>query len=317
MDSGQWRDLLALGRSVELAGAVPSIGRRAVEYVATYERVVAPIVESTLGRSGPRRYLDSSMCEVCAKLCFLVSGYAAIADVPFRADLAVLGGAAARVYDDLVDEYGGGDDLFERLSTLFGGGAFAPANAIERLLFALYLELERRLGRSRDDPINFALAALHEAQVRSQRQRDSTIPSSVLAEITRAKGGHAMVVIFALQRPAMGIRELELVRELGGTLQFLDDYVDVAADRKIGITTSATRGELSLAHICRRLRRLRPALCDFYGRSQPLCGVIYAGLWGSFLRRRWPSRLAAGTPARMLVFLARKWVRVRRTGADR
>ncbi|MEV0698948.1 class 1 isoprenoid biosynthesis enzyme [Saccharopolyspora sp. NPDC050389] len=316
MDSGLWRDLLALGRSVELAGAVPSLGRRAVEYVATYERVVAPIVESTLGRSGPRRYVDGSMCEVCATLCFLVSGYAAIAKVPFRADLAVLGGAVARVYDDLVDEYGD-DDLLERLSTLFAGGAFAPANAVERLLFALYLELARRLGRSHDDPINFALAALHEVQVRSQRQRDPTIPSPVLAEITRAKGGHALVVLFALQRPAMGIRELELVRELGEALQLLDDYMDVAADRKIGITTSATRGELSLAHICRQLRRLRPALCDFYGRSQPLCGVIYVDLWGSFLRRRWPSRLAAGTPARVLVSLARKWARVRRTGADR
>ncbi|MBE1577749.1 hypothetical protein H4W30_004809 [Amycolatopsis roodepoortensis] len=46
---------------------------------------------------------------------FLIEAYAAMAGVPFRADLAVLGGAVARLYDDLLDEYGS-EDLAGRLS---------------------------------------------------------------------------------------------------------------------------------------------------------------------------------------------------------
>lgn len=304
MSSELWRGLLALGRSVELAGAVPAIGRRAVAYVAAYQRVVAPIVRSSLDRSGPPRYLDGSMCEVCAKLCFLLAGYAATAGVPFRADLAVLGGAVARVYDDLIDEYGDGE-LGERLAGLFDGGGFTPVTPVERLLSALYLELERRLGRDRDDPVYRALIALHDEQIRSRHQRDPAIRPATLADITRAKGGYATVVLFALLRPAMDDREQALIRELGGTLQLLDDYVDAVADRTAGITTSATRGALSLDHICRRLRSLRPALRDYYRRDQPLCGVVYLHVWMCYVRRHWPAGRPAGTPTRMLTSLVR------------
>jgi hypothetical protein len=289
---------------------VPRIGRRAVEYVAVYDQVVTPIVEASLGRSAGHRYLDGSMGAVCAKLCFLLSAYATTAGVPFRADLAVLGGAVARVYDDLIDDDlidgdAGDDDVAERLCALFGDGTFEPATAIEHLLAALYMELECRLDRERGDPVYRALSALHDVQVRSRHQRDPAISPAALADITHTKGGYAVLVLFALMRPAMDEAEQALIRELGGALQLVDDYLDVQVDRGAGITTWATRGELSLDDICRRLRRLRPAMRDHYGRDQPLCGVVYLHVWMCFVRRSWPRHLGAGIPGRAFVSLAR------------
>jgi hypothetical protein len=286
---------------------------RAAAYVAEFERVVAPI----LVRAGVRRYLDDAVCDVSTKLSFLLASYAATAGVRFRADLAVLGGVVARVYDDLVDTADeAGDALDARVAALFRGEEPAPGCERERLLHALYRELERRLGRDRGDPVYAALLALHDHQVRSRGQRDPAIGAALLADITCGKGGHAMVVFVGLIHPALTERQVLVVRELGVVLQLLDDYVDVAADRRAGITTPATRRELALADICRRLRALAPALRACYGRGQPLFAVLYLNLWLAFLRRsfpRWPERCR---PFRVLVRIARRRVRAVGTPQD-
>jgi hypothetical protein len=302
MGGGLWHDLGALVRSIGLAGRIPAIRRRAAGYVAAYEQVVAPIVESTMRELGPRLHVGRSLLAAGTKLSFLIAGYAEMAAVPFRADLAVLGGAVARLYDDLLDESDydepGCHELDRRLSILFNGGVFVPRTDVERLLHELYLEMERRLARDRDDPIFGALVAVHEYQMRSRQQRDPAISPPTLVDITQGKGGHATVVLFALLRPAMSDRELALIREVGGVLQLLDDYQDVILDRRAGVATSVTRGEVTLAHICGRLRELRSALLSHYDRVRPFFGVVYAILWISFLRHRWPRCGTGGPPAR-------------------
>jgi hypothetical protein len=300
MGNGFWRDLGALVRSASLAGKVPGVRRRLAAYVTVYDQVVSPIVHSVLGDHEVSRYSGDSMCEACAKLCFVLDGYASMAGLSFWVDLAVLGGAVARVYDDIVDEFGG-DDLGWRLSLLFAGEDFVPRIAEERLLCELYRELERRLGRDRGDPIYLALAKLHECQVWSRRQYDPAIPSPVLADITRAKGGLATVVLFALMRAAMSDREVVLIGELGGVLQLVDDYADAACDRRTGVATMMTRGESSFADICRRLRELKPAFRRHYGREQPLYAVVYLSLWFCFFRRWLPGWLGEWTPLASLV----------------
>jgi hypothetical protein len=299
VDGGLWRDVGELVRSIGMVARPPAVRRLVREFVAVFDDVVAPVVV----RAGRLEYLTDATYDVCAKLGLLLAAYAATARVPFRADLAMLGGAVARVYDDLVDGEDGDDDW---ATALFRGEPLAPRTDLERLLGDLYAELERRLGRDRDDPVYAELLALHDNQVRSRQQRDPAISPALLADITRAKGGHAMAVFAGLLHPAMNSAQLAAVRELGAVLQVLDDYLDVGADRLAGITTVATSGELTLAQVCRPMRALRPRLRACFDRDQPLSVVLYLTLWMAFLRRRssgWPAR---NRPFRLLVRRARR-----------
>lgn len=309
-DTTTWRDICELVRSARLAGPLPPLRRELAGYVTAFERTVAPIVT----RVGLPHYLDDDVCEACTKLCVLLAAYAATAGVRFRADLVMLGGVVARVYDDLVD-LTGTEDADRRVAALFGGADAEPRTAHERLLHELYRELETRLGRERTDPIYAALRDLHTHQVRSRAQRDPAIGSLALADITGSKGGLAMVVFAGLVHPGMSGRQADVVWRLGGALQLLDDYLDRAEDRRAGITTAATRGQVSLAGICRRLRALQPALVSSFGRDQPLSGVLYLHLWWAFLSCRasgWPRR---HRPFHVVVRLLRRRVlRGRRAG---
>lgn len=300
MDGGLWRDVGELVRSIGMVARPPAVRRLVREFVAVFDDVVAPVVV----RAGRPEYLTDATYDVCAKLGLLLAAYAATAGVAFRADLAMLGGAVARVYDDLVDD--GSEPADDWMSALFRGAPRAPRTGRERLLADLYAELERRLDRDRDDPVYDELLALHENQVRSRRQRDPAISPALLADITRAKGGHAMAVFAGLLHPAMNPTQLAVVRELGAVLQVLDDYLDISADRRAGITTVATSGELTLGQVCRPMRALRPRLRACLGRDQPLSVVLYLTLWMAFLRRRssgWP---ACNRPFRLLVRRARR-----------
>jgi len=131
---------------------------------------------------------------------------------------------------------------------------------------------------------------LHRYQVLSRQQKDPLISEEVLAEITLGKGGYGVVVLFSLMRPSMGAAEHQLIMELGGVLQLLDDYQDFELDRQNRVCTAATRRCLELSDISSRLCQLRVNFVDFYGRRQTrrFFAVIYATLWISFLRRRWP-----------------------------
>lgn len=306
MGSGLWRDVGELVRSTGMATRPPAVRRLVTEFVAVFDDVVAPIVV----RAGRPEYLTDATYDVCAKLGLLLAAYATTAGVPFRADLAMLGGAVARVYDDLVDDDlvddGSEPNADDWATALFRGAPLAPRTDRERLLGDLYAELERRLDRDRADPVYGELLALHENQVRSRRQRDPAISPALLADITRAKGGHAMAVFAGLLHPAMTPAQLAAVRELGGGLQILDDYLDVSADRLAGITTVATSGELTLAQVCRPMRELRPRLRDCLGRDQPLSVVLYLTLWLAFLRRRSSGWSARNRPFRLLVRRARR-----------
>ncbi len=294
---GTGHDLRALVRSIGFGGRIPGVRRRASSYVAIYDAVIAPIIESTVDDPVRRAHVAAALRSAGVKLCFLIEGYAAMAGIRLRTDLGVLAGAITRVYDDLLDDFGG-DELDRRLAGLFRGGDFHPVGDVERLFHGLYREVERRLARPASDPIFTALRRLHEFQIRSRRQRDPGIPAEELAEITLGKGGYGTLVLFALTRPRMGEAELALVRELGGVLQQLDDYQDVELDRQAGVTTAATRGHLTLGHICHRLRELAPELRACYGRVRPFYAVVYVYLWVCFLRRRWPRVGTGGGTAR-------------------
>ena len=259
-----------------------------------------------------RQLNDDVLRMASVTVSIVLAGYAATAGVPFRVDLAVLGGALARLYDDLIDQ-SGSTELDQQLAMLFNAGQFTPTHDGERLFFRLYQEVERRLGVSQHDPIRAELRALHEYQVRSRRQVELALSAAELADITRGKGGYAATVMFALINPGMTVAELALIRDIGEVLQLIDDYQDVALDRQAGITTAATLGQLSLSELCRKLRHIRPTLRAHYGRERPFCGVIYLRLWACFLHRHWPRRPGAWTALDVLVSRARRNLGYRRS----
>jgi hypothetical protein len=301
-------DVLALLRCADLVGVVPALRRRSRAYLVEYEVVVGPIVASTLGTSGPTKYLNGSMRETCVKACIMLAAHAATANAVFRPDVAILGSAFTRVYDDLFDD-DGSDGLMQRISALFQGGGFTPTTPVEALFYRLYRELERRIVHQRDDPIYPALIALHDAQTRSRGQRDPAVTCSDLAEVTLAKGRHGGVVLFGLMLPGMRDEEVAVARAVGAIIQLVDDYQDVAADRRAGISTLATRGQLSMRLICHLLRGVMPAVQDCYGRHQPLLCVMYLYLWLGFGRRRLPAVFTSTGRMNVVTSLVRNPVR--------
>ncbi len=293
MDKVTLIDFITLIRSAEfspgLLGLVISSRRSAADFVEEFERIVRPVIDETVTEQEVRDRVSASLLATSTKLSFLIRGYAQMANVAFRIDLAVLGSALARLYDDLFDEVGG-PHLDHQLAQLFDGADAVATNDVEQLIIRLYQEAYRLLERTADDPVFFSLIRLHEYQIKSRQQRSQSIPAGTLLDITLGKGGHGLAVLFGMMRPAMNLTEHGLIVELGGALQLLDDYQDFELDRLNGITTNATRYCLSLSEIAMRLKSLRRDMIAFYGRRKAhkfFC-VVYATMWISYFRRRIP-----------------------------
>jgi hypothetical protein len=203
------------------------------------------------------------------------------------------------LYDDLIDDVDT-DGTGERLAALFGGRPFTPATEWEALLQKVYGQIAARLDRPADDPIHLALAELHEFQVMSRGQKDASLNPYTLSKITAGKGGLANVALFGLVRPRMDARERDLIMELGEALQLLDDYVDVHLDRRAGITTAVTRGEVGLVEVADRLRAMYPRLLATYGRERgrQFVGVLSIMVMSAWLRRIKPARFERSAPPR-------------------
>ncbi|MBP2326715.1 hypothetical protein JOF56_007100 [Kibdelosporangium banguiense] len=293
MDDRVWAELRSLLRTIRLAGAVPRIvtgaNRKATGFIHAFEHTVQPIVNETINNPQERTRVAQSLLSYSTKTSFVIAGYARMTGVPFASDIAVLGLSFTRLYDDLFDETDD-EDLPQRLMDLFDRNMFIPASDPERLLHRLYEEIDRRLGRDRDDPIYTAVSTMHRYQIQARCQRDPQTTDLTLAEVTRGKGGHGTLAVFALMRAGLHQRERDLILEIGEALQLLDDYMDIDEDRLHNTRTLATEGRLALPDVCRRLRAAQHRLVAYYGRrnTREFLGICYVTLWMCFLRRQWP-----------------------------
>lgn len=284
---GALRDLGVLLRHMSWARPVPGVRGLARHFVTEFDHVVLPLVaRAGLDADGARSRAAAALRAAGVKLGFLATGFADMAGVPVRADLAVLTGAITRVYDDLFDRFAGAD-LGERLDLLFREGTFEPVNPVEALFAAIYTEIVSRVAREPDDPVFTALSVLHHYQVRSREQTVPDIDDATIERITRGKGGYGVVVLFDVATAPLDAVGSRLIHRLGALLQLLDDYQDVKDDAEAGIATAATRGGTTLDGICTSLRELRPHLRAHYGDPTPLYAVLYATLWMAFIHRRW------------------------------
>lgn len=318
---GTLSDLIAVVRCGRLGLAVLTAVRSArpgaADAMATFGRVVVPIIDRTVKDEMTRARVRDALLSASVTLDYLVTNYTIMAGLPLHRKLSVLGASFARLYDDLVDEVDQ-PSLDDRLAELFHGGPFDPATDLEKLLQELYVAIDAALDRPRDDPVYAALYELHVYQHLSRLQTDPSITADALDKIARGKGGLASVVVFGLMRRGMCPSEWELLMELGEALQLLDDYLDLDFDLRGGIVTAVTRGDLGLAHVSRRLRSLRPRLFAFYGSApaRQFVAMLFTLLVAAFFKRRLPSILkrrwhsvrlrSAGTPMRLLMFRGQK-----------
>lgn len=284
--TGALHDLGVLLCHMRWARPIPGVRKLARRYVTEFDEVVLPLVVGAgMAEDGERSGVAAALRAAGVKLGFLTAGFAAMAGVPVRADLAMLTGAITRVYDDLFDKFGSAD-LDARLGQLFRGGRFEPANPIEALFLAIYAGILARVDREPDDPVFTALSMLHAYQIHSREQAAPDVDDATIERITRGKGGYGIVVLFDVATAPLDPTGIRLIHQLGALLQLLDDYQDTEGDIAAGIATSATRGRAALDEICAGLRALGPRLRARYGDPAPLYAVLYATLWMSFLRRR-------------------------------
>ena len=254
--------------------------------MAAYDEIVPPIVNEHVRDLATRQRLTESLRSYTVKACFFVKAYTRMANIPFADKVAVLGLSFARLYDDLLDECDS-EDLEARLNQLFQSGTFLPLNDLERVLHQFYETIEVLLGRNPDDPVFKTAMAVHEYQILSRRQRE-VVTADTLLEITRGKGGYAVVTIFALMRESMSAEEIGLLLRFGEAVQLLDDYQDIELDLQNDVHTVITEGICGLPDIRMILRRLHPELRMFYGRrTESFLAVFYLTMCLSFLRRHW------------------------------
>ena len=284
-------ELRALVRALPLAIAAPRIvrqaSRRSAEFRQAFRNSVQPHVDAAIPDEEQRARLTDSLLSYATKSAFVLRGYTTMAGIPFPADIAMLGLAFTRLYDDLLDDTGG-PDLAHRLGDLITHGRFTPASDQERLLARLYRALDDRTSRDRDDPLYAAAAAAHRFQTRSTAQRDPATTPATLRSITRGKGRYGTLTVFALMRQNLPSRERALIMTVGEALQMLDDYADRDADRRAGVRTLATEGHLVLGDVARLLHHVRPHLAAHYGRRaiREFVGVCYLTMVICFLNRR-------------------------------
>lgn len=249
--------------ALTLPVAMASLWKDGRAYVRAFHEVVDPVIAATGDVLASSR-LRQPLLEWGVKGAYMVGSYARLAELPAPVPLALLCGAAGRLYDDLLEQ-GADVTLPPRLTRLFLDEAFEPANHDEKVLLALYDEIHKRLERPRSDPVFGALLELHDYQRRTAHQRQTAISTEYLDDITYRKGGLTLEVMYGMARPAMPPEERRLIDLIGATLQLLDDYQDEFADRAAGVTTKATRGEIRGRDLLRRLELLEAKLAPYYG----------------------------------------------------
>ena len=252
---------------------------------AAFEAAVPPLIEPLAG-GAQSRFLHDQLLSWGIKTGYLVENYARLVGRPSHPELTVLAGVFTRLYDDVLDEF---DDSTAgvRLGELFSGGAFAPRSDVERLLEAVYRRLEELAPRTRNPTAHRALSGLHRRQLESLRQAGATLSGQEVWELSLAKGGLSTVVLGSLVHPPLSAAEEALLHELGAFLQLVDDYQDVADDRRYGLHTTATQGGVSLAYLLARLRDIGAGVSLAYGerRSRTFNDSLYLWLYTIGLAR--------------------------------
>jgi hypothetical protein len=252
--------LRCLWRGLPVALAANASCRR---LAAAFEARVTPMI-GTVATAAGQRGLHDQLLAWGIRNGYLIENYARLTGSASQPETAVLAGAFARLYDDVIDEL---DDasVGDRLAQLFAGDEFVARGSVQQLLVAVFGRLEELTPRAANPTAYRALMALHRRQLESLRQAGSTISTEELWQLTLAKGGLAMTVLGSLVHPNLESDEEALLYDMGALLQLVDDYQDAVDDDRRGLITPATRGDLSVRHLLASLHDIEARASTRYG----------------------------------------------------
>lgn len=163
-----------------------------------------------------------------------------------------------------------------------------PKSSIDKLFLEFYLKALQEAAHP--NAIKRQLLTVHEAQVMSVEQENSTINNSRIWEITRIKGGNSVLFYRTAfdNLPALG--EEEALFQLGSTMQLENDIFDIYKDAKSNIATLPTtlskvsdlrqlyEGQINLLiDLCYKMGYPKKRIVKFLDRIMP---VINRGLVG-------------------------------------
>ncbi|MER5858520.1 class 1 isoprenoid biosynthesis enzyme [Streptomyces sp900105245] len=305
------------GQAVRLLPTLPAVNADCRTLAAAHASAVAPLLPGGADGALGRRLLPWAV-----KGGLLVLRYARLTGHPVDPATAVLAGAFTRLYDDAFDEARGGEGLavLDRLvAEPTTPAPQAPGTPAESAA-VLFAALRERLPADRH-PVSYgALSQLHAAQHASLRPPGDRRPSAPeLVRASRHKGGLGMLVLGGLVQPAPAPAQRKALLALGGFLQLVDDYEDLAVDLRAGLRTAATCGNLPLGALYAELSHVEALLAALYGPYRTrrftdglVCWLHLAAVTRLVRGRTPPSSAgpaAAGPPTVTALFTRREVIR--------
>jgi hypothetical protein len=159
-------------------------------------------------------------------------------------------GVSHPVYDVLFDDSKfsnyNSKEVIKRVERIIKRDYRIPnASPAEKLLIRIVQRLDQSLPKQNRAVFFKYLLKLHEAQVDSIYQHNSSISNLYLRRTTFRKGGYSMVLYALLADHNFSQKELDTYFLEGAFLQSLDDFNDILEDKEQGITSLAGRMRIS------------------------------------------------------------------------
>ena len=146
-------------------------------------------------------------------------------------------GAMTGLFDDFFDKDYLSDEAVEKMISAENVSFIKKSN---QQLFDLFYKTA--LQHAPDKKLmQQTLLNVYKAQVQSKEQKDDSISTKRLLDITFQKGGSSVIFYRSAVAPAASAAELKLLHNLGGMMQFSNDIFDIYKDREAGITTLITQ----------------------------------------------------------------------------
>ncbi|MDZ4661390.1 MAG: hypothetical protein SGJ18_07185 [Pseudomonadota bacterium] len=246
---------------------LPVVQKDFPELIEAYEHSSKELTE----KEKAYKYLYQKIIDESGKNWFFVKLTASMhnSEVPDLANLYF--GLSHPIYDVLFDnalisDFNSDERISRLRSIITRDYNISKPSSMENLLISIVQGLENSVPIQNRSVFFHYLLKLHEAQTDSIRQHNSDISPEELRRTTFRKGGYSMVLYALLADHNFKQSEIDAFFLVGAMLQNLDDFSDIAEDKKEGIVTLAMKRLITPSEVWamkdvvyRRLLELVPA----------------------------------------------------------
>lgn len=141
-------------------------------------------------------------------------------------------------YDSLIDDLKLSKKKIDAL--ISNPKKYTPIHTYEKITLDLYLKLTNNLSDKHKKKYIQLIKKIHKVQLDSIEQHSVNISEKRIHELTLLKGGYTQLLLCYLINPNMSKKEENILINLGGWIQYIDDFEDKEKDEKDGIYTFAT-----------------------------------------------------------------------------